>query len=158
MLRDAALVPLSHQHQHALALCVKIDRALKKPNPDLARWNREAASLFADEVRFHFEAEETRLFPRARQLADLAALVDELLGEHRELREAVRGAQAGALAAEALAHLAQLLSSHIRKEERQLFEEMQRRLPAADLAELGALLHDYFHGHGLLEGQACRLR
>ena len=30
MLRDNNLIPLSHQHQHALALCVQIDRALAK--------------------------------------------------------------------------------------------------------------------------------
>ena len=158
MLRDAALVPLSHQHQHALALCVQIDRALKQPNADLARWNREAASLFADEVRFHFEAEETLLFPRARQIDGMATLVEELLGEHRAMREAIRGAQDGALDAPALAHLARLLSQHIRKEERRLFEEMQRQLPAAELAELGARLKEYFGARGLLEGQSCRLR
>ena len=33
MLRDKSLIPLSHQHQRALALCVRIDRAQPIPTP-----------------------------------------------------------------------------------------------------------------------------
>ena len=33
MLRDRNLIPLSHQHQHALALCVRLDRGLKSGVP-----------------------------------------------------------------------------------------------------------------------------
>ncbi len=157
MLRDPALIPLSHQHQHALALCVKIERALKKPNADVAHWNREAAALFADEVRYHFEAEEKWIFPAARRFPALATLVVELLAEHAQLREAMKAAELGRLDAAALTRFVQLLSAHIRKEERQLFEELQRVLPPNVLAALGAQLKDYFGTRGLLEGQSCRL-
>ena len=36
MLRDRNLIPLSHQHQHALALCVRLDRALQRSYPPQA--------------------------------------------------------------------------------------------------------------------------
>jgi hemerythrin-like domain-containing protein len=157
VLRSPALIPLSHQHQHALALCVKIERALKKREADVAHWNREAASLFSDEIRFHFEAEEKWIFPAAQRFPDLASLVIELLAEHAQMREAMKAAELGRLDAAALTRFVRLLSSHIRKEERRLFEEVQRLLPANVLATLGAQLKDYFSARGLLEGQSCRL-
>jgi len=71
MLRDKSLIPLSRQHQHALALCVRIDRASPVPQDDLAAWQSEIVQHFAQEVRFHFAAEESVLFPGARQFAEL---------------------------------------------------------------------------------------
>ena len=38
MLRDKSLIPLSRQHQHALALCVRIERASPIANSDLKAW------------------------------------------------------------------------------------------------------------------------
>jgi len=38
MLRDKNLIPLSHQHQHALALCVRIERASPISADDLEAW------------------------------------------------------------------------------------------------------------------------
>ena len=38
MLRDKCLIPLSRQHQHALALCVRIERASPVHKADLAAW------------------------------------------------------------------------------------------------------------------------
>ena len=58
MLRDKNLVPLSRQHQHALALCVRIDRAAPIAEPDLAEWHREIAQHFHAEIHVHFAAEE----------------------------------------------------------------------------------------------------
>ncbi len=45
MLRDKSLIPLSRQHQHVLALCVRIDRASPIGNADLAAWQAEIAQL-----------------------------------------------------------------------------------------------------------------
>ena len=136
---------------------MKIERALQKPEADVAKWNREAAALFADEVRFHFEAEEKWLFPAAQRFPALASLTVELLAEHAQIREAMKAAELGRLDATALTRFAQLLSTHIRKEERRLFEELQRQLPPRVLTALGAKLKDYFGTRGLLEGQSCRL-
>jgi hemerythrin-like domain-containing protein len=82
MLRDPSLIPLSHQHQHALALCVRLQRALQAGAADPGVWQAEVCQLYADEVRFHFLAEEKVLFPAARQFSELAALVEELSVEH----------------------------------------------------------------------------
>jgi hemerythrin-like domain-containing protein len=139
MLRDRNLVPLSHQHQHALALCVRIERSLRKADADLARWQAEVAQDFEQEIQIHFAAEEQVLFPTARRFAEIA-LVDELIEEHGRLRRHFARAKDGTMDAVELGEFVTLLSSHIRKEERQLFERMQKLLSANEMEALGIQL------------------
>jgi hemerythrin-like domain-containing protein len=137
MLRDPSLIPLSHQHRRALGLCVRIERGLQAADVDLGPWQLEVHQLYADEVQFHFAAEERVLFPAARRFADLVALVEELSGEHERLREYFVHAGQGTMGQDELATFAKLLSGHIRKEERQLFEAMQERMRPEELKSLG---------------------
>jgi len=140
MLRDKSLVPLSRQHQHALALCVRINRAPLVSAREVQAWQAEVEQHFALEIQHHFAAEEKDVFPMARQHAELVPLVEELLGEHMRLRGFFEQAQARALDAPALRQFAEMLSAHIRKEERQLFEEMQKQMGPEELERLGAHL------------------
>jgi hemerythrin-like domain-containing protein len=159
MLRDRNLIPLSHQHQHALALCVRIDRDLKSATPtpaQLEAWQAEIEQLFQGEIRYHFEAEEKVLFPAARRQAGLRILVDELLAEHVRLRALAQRAGARSLDAPGLQQFAGVLSAHIRKEERQLFEQCQGLLPAAEMERLGSALEEYFKASGM-PGASCAL-
>ena len=162
MLRDPALIPLSRQHQHALALCVRIQRTLasasdgKSSAADVAAFEQEVASLFEVEVRYHFAAEEQVLFPAAARHSELRALVDELIREHAALREQVQAASEQQLDAAGLVEFAAQLSQHIRKEERRLFEEMQRLIPPNELRELGTALDAWFAQSGM-PGAACAL-
>jgi len=140
MLRDKNLIPLSHQHQHALALCVRIDRGLSADETEVAAWCDEVAKIWSDEISVHFQAEEDVLFPEAKKYADLSLLVGELLAEHQSLRECFSRASAHRLNAPGLRTMAAELSAHIRKEERLLFEECQRLMSPERLRELGAKL------------------
>ncbi len=153
MLRDRNLIPLSHQHQHALALCVRIERALRKEPGNLASWQAEIESEFEQEIQFHFTAEEQVLFPTARQFAELEPLVDELLDEHARLRYHFARAKVREMDAAELSQFANLLSSHIRKEERRLFEQMQKLLSPVELGKLGTELERILQG----AVQACRI-
>ncbi len=65
MLRDRALIPLSHQHQHALALCLLTERALAAAYTHgiLRDQARNIVKHFDDEMRKHFDVEEEALFP-----------------------------------------------------------------------------------------------
>ncbi|MGD0180950.1 MAG: hemerythrin domain-containing protein, partial [Terriglobales bacterium] len=87
MLRDKNLVPLSRQHQHALALCVRLDRAIQAGEIDLEAWQAEIQQQFESEIGIHFAAEEKELFPAAARFPELQSLVDELLAEHDFLRD-----------------------------------------------------------------------
>ncbi len=57
MLRDKNLIPLSHQHQHCLALCVRLDRAIQAGEVDLEAWQAEIEQMFEQEITFHFAAQ-----------------------------------------------------------------------------------------------------
>jgi hemerythrin-like domain-containing protein len=140
MLRNKNLIPLSHQHQRALALCVRIDRAQPIRDTDLDAWQAEIEQHFEQEIKLHFAAEEVELFPAARRFTELIPLVDGLVADHGALRELFKQAESRALSAEDLLAFAQQLSAHIRKEERLLFERMQQVMTAEELSLLGARL------------------
>jgi len=153
MLRDRNLIPLSHQHQRALALCVRIDRASPIEEADLSAWQVEIAQLFQSEIRVHFVAEENILFPAARRFPELNPLVEELLLDHFMLRESFAEAEARTMSASQLSAFAQCMSGHIRKEERQLFERMQELMNQQELALLGQNLDQALND----AAQACAL-
>lgn len=140
MLRDKSLIPLSHQHQHALSLCVRIDRAHPIPAADLPVWQAEIEGHFAEEITSHFSAEEQEIFPAARQFPELVPLIEELIADHALLRKWFTQAQQRRMASEDLRAFGQELSAHIRREERQLFERLQQLMTKKELAILGAKL------------------
>ncbi len=153
MLRDRNLVPLSRQHQHALALCVRIDRAMPIADADLAAWQAEIAQIFQSEIGIHFAAEELVLFPGAREFAELIPLTEELLADHAVLREFFAHAEARTMSAAELSAFGQRMSAHIRKEERQFFERMQELMSQEELALLGQNLEEALKD----AAQACQL-
>ena len=137
MLRDPNLVPLSRQHQHALALCVRINRAALRTPAEVKAWQSEMQQHFELEIRYHFAAEEAHVFPAARNYPELVSFIEELLAEHQQLREYFAQASAAKLDGAGVRRFAETLSRHIRKEERQLFEELQKRMARESLEEIG---------------------
>ena len=161
MLRDRNLIPLSHQHQRALALCVRIDRASPIGDSDLMAWQSEIAQNFQTEIRIHFAAEENVLFPAARKFPALCPLVEELLLEHFMLRESFAKAEAHAMSTTDVAAFAQQMSVHIRKEERQLFERLQELMSHEELELVGQDLDHALKDSAqscILPTEATRLR
>ena len=161
MLRDKNLVPLSRQHQHALALCVRIERALQAGETDCVPWQAEVRQLWQQEIAVHFAAEETLVFPAAARFAELQKLVSELVDDHRELRNFYQQAVDDRLDTDSLRAFGVNLSQHIRKEERLLFEGMQKLLTAEELSSIGDELQSALAGTGdscLIPSEATRLR
>lgn len=154
MLRDKNLIPLSHQHQHALALCVRIDRATQAGEVDLEAWQSEIQQIVEHEIATHFAAEEQELFPVAAKFEELKPLIGELLSHHAALRDYFNRATRRQLDRAELRKLAECLSAHIRKEERQLFEDMQQRMTAEEMAVVGAKLEKALQN----SSQACMLK
>ena len=142
MLRDKNLVPLSHQHQHVLALCVRLDRALQAGEVDGEAWQAEIQQIFEHEVEIHFAAEEKELFPVARKFSELNPVVMELVSEHATLRDLFARARARDLQAKDLQLFVETLAHHVRKEERLLFEGLQQRMTSEELAAAGAALQE----------------
>ena len=124
--RHQSLIPLSREHHYGLMLCLRIHRGLPVNGNDEA-WVRakaaQAAEFFATELTAHFYAEENALFPAMFEFPGASELIRELTAEHRKLRQiATRlgGSKVAGLKV-ALGQFADLLESHIRKEERELF-------------------------------------
>jgi len=148
MLRDKNLVPLSHQHQHALALCVRIQRHLQSGIPELARWQVEILEQFETEIDLHFEAEERFIFPVAARFTELEILISELFAEHTVLRAYRLAAMARSMERADLLDFAATLSNHVRKEEVELFEKCQQLFSEADLNEVGSNLREFLRTRG----------
>jgi len=153
MKRDANLVPLSRQHFRALVLCMRIHRKRAPQNV----LQREMLELYSEDVRFHFQAEEKFLFPAARRIAVVTPLVRELRAEHTRLRRAFAAARRRRLKNDELTRFAGLLEGHIRKEERRLFEQCQKRMSEKELCEIGKKVQEYFQRCGAAGQAACKL-
>ena len=134
MLRDPSLIPLSHQHHNGLGLCVLTRRSLAKDSSaeSILRLAQRVIDRYEIELTNHFEIEEKVLFPTCSELP----LVETLIAEHRSLEELV-GRLRVAPTAELLEKFCELLSTHIRREENQLFQQIQQTLSREVLDRTG---------------------
>jgi hemerythrin-like domain-containing protein len=141
MLRDPNLIPLSHQHHNGLAMCVLTRRSLREDASaaNVAQLARRAIDRYELELANHFEIEEQILFPAIENALGKLSLVAGLIAQHREVEDLI--AQLRSAPTEALLErLCGLLAEHIRREENELFQEAQSRLPEPILRELGTAI------------------
>jgi hemerythrin-like domain-containing protein len=134
MLRDPSLIPLSHQHHNGLALCILVRRALAAdPSPaTIAQQARRVIDRYELELVNHFEIEEQVLFPACGPMPMIA----ELLADHRALEALIAPLRTEPSAA-LLEQFCELLTRHIRREESELFEQIQSALPREVLDRAG---------------------
>jgi hemerythrin-like domain-containing protein len=139
MLRHPSLIPLSQQHHNGLSLCVLTRRSLAADSsPEtVAKLARRAIDRYEMELVNHFEIEEQTLFPECAATPVPGDLIDELIADHRAVEALVAQLRAAPSAA-LLERFCALLSAHIRREESELFEQIQRALPAEVLERLGS--------------------
>lgn len=138
MLRDPALIPLSQQHHNGLALCVLTERALAgdRSEATIQKLGRKAIDRYEIELANHFGIEEQLLFPLIERELGKMAMIDELVADHRAL-EGMIDQMRTAPSAELLEKFCALLRRHIRREENELFQDVQSRLPKDVLASAG---------------------
>jgi hemerythrin-like domain-containing protein len=107
-----------------------------RPEQRLAVASAYVDAFFAETVE-HFRREEEILFPLYLRYAGSTPVLERILREHMELHGLVRAlraaAAAGDIAPETLRTLGNLLRDHVRVEERELFEEIERTVPATEL-------------------------
>jgi mannose-6-phosphate isomerase-like protein (cupin superfamily) len=122
MKRDPALIPLSHDHHHALAAARRLRVAA-----DGVEAQVEAVTFlrfFAEESVRHFREEEERLFPLVVDHEEAQPLVVKALLEHQQLHAMAARLASGEMAP--MGDLAGLLDGHVRFEERELFPLIER--------------------------------
>lgn len=124
MKRHSDLQDLSREHYAALKLALAAKRAALAGDPAAVAG---AAALcrqaYASELEAHFAVEESQLLPRLAA-AGQDELVHRTADEHRQLRQLAR--QLEAADAAILLRFSECLSAHVRFEERELFEALQR--------------------------------
>ena len=142
--RHPSLIPLSHDHHHALALAIRCRKqALGQLNPG----NPKAMKAFAEEVKKfflqnldpHFEAEEKVLFPliKLHSNDDGEPLITALLSDHERIRKTVTALEKESELSKTLFDLGDLLDRHIRQEERVLFPIFEQAVPANKAEKAG---------------------
>ncbi|MGE5351461.1 MAG: hemerythrin domain-containing protein [Acidobacteriota bacterium] len=141
MPRSKSLVPLSHDHHHALKLAQmlkknapRLDSIPESPKEKAGR----ALEFYESDLVVHFAAEEKILYPfvKGKDKA-LDSLFHEIMEEHKEIKKMIESLfQGEAGLEEKLDSLGSLLESHIRKEERELFPKIQQAFSEDELNEL----------------------
>ncbi len=132
MQRHSTLVPLSHEHKRLLFVC----RYLKKNAASYEGFPLETQAKFEYVVRIFQEVmvphiqKEDHLFEKCfGKNASIDAAITELQAEHRVISGMYAVLADSARLEEDMDILANSLEAHIRKEERVLFELLQKELP-----------------------------
>ena len=144
--RHPALVPLSREHHHALLLARGLRRGasshLRATLPtEPAALAAHVAAFYDTTLAPHFRAEELVLAAARESGTELSAVCGEIEAEHERLREmasALRSQMEPTAQLDLLDHFGALLESHVRTEERSLYEGVQESLDEAALRALGA--------------------
>jgi quercetin dioxygenase-like cupin family protein/hemerythrin-like domain-containing protein len=141
MKRHPSLVPLSHDHHHALVEARRLRRAADGLDAERLAALAHFLRFFSTETVGHFRAEEEQLFPAlAGQEGEAETLLVQALLEHQRLHALAgrleRGLAAGGADGPSMRELAELLEAHVRLEERRLFPLIQEVVPQQELNEL----------------------
>ena len=139
--RHDALVPLTHDHHHALAQARRLkDVAGMDSESDRRNAANDFVNFYFGRAVRHFHEEEELFFaplvdaPEARDMVVRA--VSEHLRLHALVRTVKRQLTAGEADPELLKRISELLTDHVRFEEKELFPVVERLVPDADLADL----------------------
>lgn len=117
--RHESLKPLSREHQLGLLLCWKIGEGLRY-NIEANRIKKYTDWFWTTHLAPHFEMEEKHIFTLLPAGNDL---VERALAEHKRLKQLFNNETN---LTQSLTEIAEELESHIRFEERILFNEIQQ--------------------------------
>ncbi|NCO64686.1 MAG: hemerythrin domain-containing protein [Flavobacteriales bacterium] len=124
-----ALKPLSRDHHHGLLLCWKIHQGIKK-NVEPERIKNYLDWFWKSYLQPHFEVEEVLIFPI---LEKENKLVKQALAEHRRLKRLFETKED---LHKTINLIEEELESHIRFEERVLFNKIQEVASSEQLLQI----------------------
>lgn len=140
MKRHKALQSLSHDHHHGLLLAqlIKTGSPEYKGLPNTLNGKKDyALKSFEKDLVPHFRKEEDILFPVVKNKSkNINHLVEKLIAQHKQIYLLVGKIKASDSFQNDLDELGKLLELHIRKEERELFQEIQKFLNEDELNKL----------------------
>ena len=143
MKRHEALVPLSRDHHEALILSqlLKNNAPVYKGLPETVEGKIDyATAFFEKELKKHFATEE-KLFALVQKdgSEEIVKLTTALSSEHISLTKLFDEISTKENPIETMNQLGELLNSHIRKEERELFPLIQEQCSEEALEKISQL-------------------
>lgn len=127
--RHEAIQPLSREHHQGLLLCWKIKKGFST-GVEPARMKKYTDWFWENQLRHHFRIEEELVFPVLGANNDL---VEQALEEHQHLQYLFQEEKDDKAALEMIKND---LETHIRFEERVLFQEIQEKASPEELAHI----------------------
>lgn len=153
--RHQALIPLSNEHFSHLVFAKRLREG--KPdnvesswpeNSDEKRLIEQTKEYFTVDMLHHFELEEQEVFPiYVLYIEDGSPekdLLNYILRHHQIVKEKINSITelTGKELISKLKEIGTDIEEHIRKEERQLYEDIQRKIPTDELMEMGKVLKE----------------
>lgn len=137
MKRHASLIPLTHDHHHALVQVRKLKSAATGTDDD----RRSAARLFLEffhtDTLKHFREEEEIVFPLVVEAAEAQGALERVMIQHLYLHALVhrleKEADEGVPTAETVLRTAESLEKHVRFEEKVVFPLIETIVRDVDL-------------------------
>lgn len=117
--RHKSLQPISREHHQGLLLSWKIKQGISK-QIDLNRIKAYTDYFYESHLKEHFEVEEEYIFP---VLGKNNPLIKKAMAQHRRL---TRLFNSDTDLLKTLCHIEEELARHIRLEEREIFNEVQK--------------------------------
>lgn len=139
--RHDSLIPLTHDHHHALAQARRLGDVAKLEDLNERRnlANDFLNFYFGRAVR-HFHEEEELFFAPLVDHPEAKELIARAVAEHLRLHALVRTVQRQLSDGEAeqgvLNQISELLTEHVRWEERELFPLIEQLIPDEELSDL----------------------
>lgn len=137
MQRDFRLQGMTSEHHQALVLAGRLRQACRQGDVS-QELRRSTCRTFEQELDPHFAIEEQLILP-ALATAGRQDLVDCTIEEHRQLRALIVAAASSEDATGHLQAFADLLTAHVRFEERTLFAAAQQILTPEALERLATI-------------------
>jgi hemerythrin-like domain-containing protein len=139
MKRNQNLVTLSWEHHDGLVVAFRLQKGLKASIPlsDLSSY-----ILFSWEqvLRQHFWQEEQVIHPRLFDTPEGRTAVGRMMNEHSRFRELIDALKKGQSNGKQIDAFINLLNTHIRFEERNLFPILEKQCSTEELTSIGDFL------------------
>jgi hemerythrin superfamily protein len=139
--RHETLIPLTHDHHHALAQARRLlDAEGMADQTDRRNLTNDFVNFYFGRAVRHFHEEEELFFAPLVDNPEARDLVLRAVADHLRLHALVRGVKRQSVIGDAdqrrLSEISRLLTEHVRFEEKELYPMIERLLPEAELQEL----------------------
>ena len=151
--RDPALIPLSDEHFSHLLFAKRLREGrpekVKSNWPDYSNDNvliNRTKDYFSIDMLHHFDLEEKVVFPvyelYLKEGTEEKELLDYIKSNHQSIKAEITSLDSlkGEALYNKLKEIGTYIEQHIRKEERKLFEDIQKRISTDELIEIGKVL------------------